>query len=129
MNWTAKCWHPVSDFFIRFENKFVDLVVEKHFVSVLDVGLSHIVHMNPSAALFKDSVFSSSKFVLRKDGNSYAMVSHSRLVFLYLSASTAAVIPNMKSGQHNYDHRLGRLRRFKRVPAFHNFIYERMTLL
>ena len=90
------------------------------------MSASAIVYMNPSVALFKDSAFSSSKFVLRKDENSYAMVSHSRLVFLYLSASTAAIIANMKSGQHNYDHRL---RRFKRVPAFHNFIYERMTFL
>ena len=85
------------DFSIRFENKFVVLVVEKHFVSVLDVGLSHSAH-DASAALFKDTAFASSKFALRKDEHLYAMVSNSRLVFMYLFASTAAVIANLKSG-------------------------------
>ena len=41
LNWIAKYWRPVSDFSIRFESKFVVLVVEENFVSVLDIGLSH----------------------------------------------------------------------------------------
>ena len=62
------------------------------------MSASAIVHMNASAALFKDTAFASSKFALRKDEHLYAMVSNSRLVFMYLFASTAAVIENMKSG-------------------------------
>jgi len=44
LNWIAKYWRPFLDFSIWFENKFVVLVVEKHFVSVLDVGLSLSAH-------------------------------------------------------------------------------------
>ena len=56
--------------------------------------------MNASAALFKDSAFSNLKIQYMNDKNLYAMVSNSRLVFMYLSAFTAAVITNMKSGAY-----------------------------
>ena len=56
------------------------------------MSASAVVHMNASAALFKDIAFASSKFALRKDEHLYAMVSNSRLVFMFLFGSTAAVI-------------------------------------
>ena len=62
------------------------------------MSASAVVHMNASAALFKDTAFASSKFALKKDENLYAMISKSRLVFIHLSVSTGAVIANMKSG-------------------------------
>ena len=69
-------------------------------MSTLWISALDILHMNASAALFKDSAFSNSKIELIKGENLYAMVSNSRLAFMYLLAITAAVIANMKSGAY-----------------------------